>query len=69
MLPRKTPSSPRTILQRGTESLLFLALPPLVSEVRPKVTPPPFLHNHTFHLDNLRKDTKYITSWISAGWS
>ena len=22
-----------------------------------------------FHLDNLRNDTKYITSWISAGWS
>jgi hypothetical protein len=21
------------------------------------------------HLDNLRNDTKYITSWISAGWS
>ncbi|KAI0001684.1 hypothetical protein BJV77DRAFT_1063103 [Russula vinacea] len=22
-----------------------------------------------FHLDNLRNDTKYITSWISAGWT
>lgn len=21
------------------------------------------------HLDNLRNDTKYMTSWISAGWS
>jgi hypothetical protein len=21
------------------------------------------------HLDNLRDDTQYITSWISAGWS
>jgi hypothetical protein len=27
----------------------------------------PFLIHHT--IDNLRNDTKYISSWISAGWS
>ena len=35
-----------------------------------KVTlPPPSSIITCFHSDNLRNDTQYITSWISAGWS
>lgn len=31
---------------------------------------PPFRGNIVYsHLDNLRNDTKYMTSWTSAGWS
>lgn len=46
------------VLHYATESLLFSALLLLVSGVRPKVTPPPFLHNYIFPFQTIFEMTQ-----------
>jgi hypothetical protein len=61
----------RTLSLRGTESQFSLAPQQIASGVcHTSLRHPSFRGNivHS-HLDNLRNDTKYLTSWTSAGWS
>jgi hypothetical protein len=57
----RTPSLDRKSALLGPPTSRFRGSPQGYSSTFPDIV--------RFHSDNLRNDTKYITSWISAGWS